>query len=133
MQTIVEGGAAVAVGLTDVVGGCIYDVADFVGDLLFETCETAGIIAVHFADGQEVAALGVEQEEQTIEEGEGTGEIGFEQVVAFGCRHVFDIGGELVGCAGMGDETFGEMRENLIEDALFEAFTKFEGVAFALA
>ncbi len=79
MQAIIEGGAAIAVGLTDVVGRLIYDVANFVGDLLFETGETMGIIAVHFADGQEVAALGVEQEEQTIEEGEGTGEIGFEQ------------------------------------------------------
>ena len=54
---------------------CFYvidDFAGFIGDLLLQRGEAAFEVASLLFDRQEVAGLGVQQEQQSVEEGQGT-------------------------------------------------------------
>ncbi len=122
LQTVVDGGAEFVVGGIELCGGLVFNGPGFGGNFEFELFEALFVVAAHFADGKQVAALGVEQEEQTVEEGKGAVEEWFEQAAALVIRQGVQSRWELVGAAGVEDEATREVGENLKKDALFEAF-----------
>src|SRR5712692_9990079 len=121
------------VGGTDLAWSLLFNRAGLFGDLLFELLQAPGKVAMDFAHGEQVAALGVEQEEQAVEKGEGAAEIGFEQAVALLSLHTFQIGIDQSGASSMQNEASREVGENLLEYALFQSLSQFASVAFALA
>ena len=111
LQPGVEGGVTVAIGGADLPRGQLADGAGFCGDLLFQPAQAVLAVAARLDDGQQLQALGVEDEHQPVEEGERAGE-GLLQ------EGVVQRGGGLP-AAGVFDEATGEVGENLHEDALF--------------
>src|SRR5437763_1636136 len=80
------------------------------GELALELLQALLVVAVHLTDGEQVATLGIEQEEQAVEEGERAAEEWFEQAIALpGGQPCWQLAGTLC----IENEAAREMWENL--------------------
>src|SRR5438270_2784475 len=111
------------VGRADLAWSLLFNCTGFLSYLSFELLQAPGVVAMDFADREQIAALGVEQEEQAIEEGQRAAKIGLEQAVALLSLHALQIRINQSGAPGMENEAPREMGENLLEDALFQALS----------
>src|SRR5207253_6288216 len=116
LQPVIEGGAEIGVRDLEFGGRLILNCACFFSDLPFEPFQALFVVATHFTHGQQVAALGIEQEEQAVEEGERGAEEGLEQGVALSSVQALQVGRELSSTPGIDDEATGEVGENLKEE-----------------
>ncbi len=123
LQPIIEGGAEVSVSNLQLTGRLIFNRSGFFSDLPFESFQALFVVATHFTHGQQVAALGIEQEEQAVEERQCGTEEWLEQVVAFAGVQVIQVGRKLSSTAGIDDEAACEVGENIKEDAVFESLS----------
>ena len=133
LQPIIEGGAEIIVSQLQLSGRLIFNRAGFFSDLPFESFQALFVVATHFTYGQQVAALGIEQEEQAVEECQRGTEEWLEQVVALGGVQAIQVGRKLSSTPGIDDEAACQVRKNLKEDALFESLSQLAGIAFAFA
>ncbi len=95
LQAVIEGRAEVVIGGANTLRSLVLDFSGLRGDFAFELFQAFFVVAALLADGEQVAALGIEQEEQAIEEGEGAVEVGFEQAIALLCGQVFQASRKL--------------------------------------
>ena len=79
------------------------------------------VVAAHLTDGEQVAALGIEQEEQAVEEGERAAEEWFEQAIALSGGQRAQACWQLAGTLCIENEAAREMWENLKTDPVFKA------------
>src|SRR5256886_715898 len=123
LQPIIEGGAEIGVSSLQFAGRLILNCAGFFSDLPFEPFQALFVVATHFTHGQQVAALGIEQEEQAVEERQRGAEEWLEQGVALGGFQAIQVGRKLASTPGIDDESTREVGENLKEDAVFESLS----------
>ena len=86
---------------------------------------------MHLAYWQQVAALSVEHEEQAIEKDKRAVKIGFEQASALLTLHFLQAGINQPAAAGMHNETTCKVGKNVLQDALFQSFSRFANVSCA--
>src|SRR5207248_8748020 len=91
LQAVVEDCAVFAVGGAQLRGSLVLYRASLVRDLVFELFQALFVVAARFTHGQQVAALGIEQEEQAVQEGERPAEVWFEQVMTLVVGEVLQI------------------------------------------
>lgn len=85
-----------------------------VGHFGFDTHQTGVEIRARLPDRQQIARLGVEQEQQAVQEAENAAENSVQPLLG-------ELRGASLPLANSGDETLGKNGEDLIEDPLFEA------------
>src|SRR5258708_33561046 len=123
LQPIIESGAEISVSDLQLTRCLIFNGSGFLGDLNFESFQALFVVATHFTHGQQVAALGIEQEEQAVEERQRGTEEWLEQVVAFASVQAIQVGRKLSSTAGIDDEAACEVGENIKEDAVFQSLS----------
>ena len=121
LQPLVEGGAGFVVGCFDVRMGLVFNRPGCGGELALELLQALLVVAAHLTDGEQVAALGIEQEEQAVEERERAAEEWFEQAVALPGGQRIQTCWQLAGMLCIENEAAREMWENLKTDPVFKA------------
>ena len=91
LQAVVDGSVGGGIGM-QVVGDAIIEFARVVCNALFEPFKAVCVVATLLTHGQQVAALGIEQEKQTIQKGECARKERFEQAVALLGWQCIEIG-----------------------------------------
>ena len=89
-------------------------------------------IAARLANGQQVAALGIEREEQPIEECQRPSKERGERLITFALWQRLDLRWQLSVPPRVGDEPLGEAGKDLIEDTLLQRLLQLARVALAL-
>ena len=104
-------------------GGFVAYWAGGVGDLLLQARETDLEVAASLLDRQQVARLGIEDEEQSVKQRQSSAEDGIEGILRkiARARAMHEI-----------DESFGEQRKDILEDAALEVLAEFARVFLAL-
>src|SRR5258708_8388988 len=123
LQPIIEDGAEISVSDLQLGGCLIFNGSGFLGHLPFESFQAPFLVATHFTYGQQVTALGIEQEEQTVEERQRGTEEWLEQVDALAGVQAIQVGRNFSSSAGIDDDTACQVGENIKEDAVFQSLS----------